>query len=182
MRYTHGLTNSAEYRVWASMIQRCQNPKSQRFSSYGGRGISVCERWQKFEGFFADMGVRPSPEFSIDRIDNDEGYSKENCRWATRSQQQKNKTIYNGQNLKRGSDHWTHSEKEKAKKIAEANIRKAHKSGEENSNAKATYQLADQIRNFKLKNPGLTMAEIGNVFGLGRETVRKIVRGISWVS
>jgi len=88
---THGLSNSKEYRIWWAMIQRCRNPKHARFHRYGGRGITVCARWKRFELFYSDMGKRPSRSLSIDRMNNSLGYYPSNCRWATRSQQQKNK-------------------------------------------------------------------------------------------
>lgn len=72
------------------MIQRCANPKNIAYPYYGGRGITVCARWQSFPNFLEDMGERP-PGTTIDRRDNEKGYSKDNCRWATRQEQDGNK-------------------------------------------------------------------------------------------
>ncbi len=91
---THGHTvnrkKTAEYQTWLGMWQRCGNPRSTNFKNYGGRGIKVCERWQKFENFIADMGRRPSAEHSIERKDHDGDYCSENCVWATRVEQNNN--------------------------------------------------------------------------------------------
>lgn len=89
-----GGVTTAEYRAWHSMISRCCNPNAENFQNYGGRGIIVCNRWlESFNNFYADMGDRPSPSHSLDRIDNNKGYYKDNCRWATCGVQQLNKRI-----------------------------------------------------------------------------------------
>lgn len=78
------------HRSWSAMLARCRQNNHISYPNYGGRGISVCNRWLRFENFLADMGERPEGT-SIDRIDNDGNYGPDNCRWATRSQQQRNK-------------------------------------------------------------------------------------------
>lgn len=86
----HGMAGSRTYVSWHSMVQRCTNPNYTSFETYGGRGITVCEKWKTFDGFYEDMGVRP-PSLTLERRDVNKGYSKENCYWATMKQQGNNR-------------------------------------------------------------------------------------------
>jgi hypothetical protein len=89
---THGMRKRNEYAIWTSMKQRCLNPAHRHYASYGGRGITVCQRWQdSFEAFLADVGPRPSKAHTLDRIDNDRGYEPDNVAWRTRTEQAQNR-------------------------------------------------------------------------------------------
>lgn len=90
----HGMYHTPEYKVWAAMIQRCSNIKSAGYKNYGGRGISVCEEWLSFNNFIADMGARTTPKHTLERVDNNAGYNKDNCIWATRTMQSINTRTY----------------------------------------------------------------------------------------
>lgn len=87
----HTGTPPRTYNSWRNMKARCQNPKNHKYPIYGGRGITVCDNWQTFAGFYADMGDCPD-DHSIDRIDNDGNYEPGNCRWATVEQQMSNQS------------------------------------------------------------------------------------------
>lgn len=86
---THKLYGSKTYATWRGIIQRCNNPNANGYNRYGGRGITICDRWLDFKLFLLDMGERLTGK-SLDRIDNNSGYYKENCRWVTQSEQMQN--------------------------------------------------------------------------------------------
>lgn len=87
---SHSSTSSSTYITWQSMKSRCQNPNNPDYPRYGGRGVVVCERWQVYQNFLDDMGPRPDGH-TLDRRENDKGYDKENCRWASAKEQARNR-------------------------------------------------------------------------------------------
>ena len=91
--------SSSEYNSWHQMKQRCLNPNDKRYDDYGGRGIKICERWLDFNNFLEDMGVKPSPKHSIDRIDVDGDYEPSNCKWSDDYEQQRNIRVHKNNKL-----------------------------------------------------------------------------------
>jgi hypothetical protein len=108
---THGQSKTPTYNVWSGMRKRCENPNEKSYVNYGGRGIKVCERWQKFENFLADMGERPSPQHEIDRINNDGDYKPGNVRWIDdgKAQARNRRKQKNASSRFRGVDWWNNS-------------------------------------------------------------------------
>ena len=87
---THGLSNTRQYHIWENMVARCTNPESSGYPTYGGNGVILCGRWKKFANFWDDMKYGYQEHLTLDRIDVKGGYSKDNCRWATKTQQSRN--------------------------------------------------------------------------------------------
>jgi hypothetical protein len=88
----HGMSNTPEYSAWCNIKKRCYDPSSKYYEHYGGRGIKVCDRWRySFSNFYEDLGLRPSKDYSLDRINNNGNYEPSNCRWATKYTQVNNK-------------------------------------------------------------------------------------------
>lgn len=94
MNVRHGMYKSPLYRSWRSMVVRCTNPNATSYKYYGAIGVAVCERWKRFQNFYADMGDRPEGS-TLDRIDSTKGYEPTNCRWASKKQQARNRRTNN---------------------------------------------------------------------------------------
>ena len=194
MTRTHEMTGTSTYRSWAAMKTRCSNPNCKDYPRYGGRGISYCAAWEDFEAFYADMGEKPDG-MTLDRIDYDKGYSPENCRWATDTEQQQNKStnvwlVYGGQRMIL-SDWAKHlgipietlrNRLSRTDDLHDAfygewSHRTAHH-GVDNVNAKLTPEAVMEIR--EMIAAGEKQKDVANKFGVHRDTIRRATNGSGW--
>jgi len=185
-----------EYFAWMGMKNRCLNPKAQGFRYWGGRGIKICDRWMVYENFLEDMGPRPTPKHSLDRINNNGDYEPSNCRWATIDEQNRNKRTniwmtFRGKTmlpidwskelgicietlegrLRRG---WSHEKTLSTPVLDHSEVSR----GESNGRAKLTEKDVSTIRD--LLNTGLSQREIGERFGVTQVMVSRIKLRIAW--
>jgi transposase len=192
---THGLRKRPEYPIWNGMKQRCHNPNYKAFERYGARGIVVCQEWRdSFARFFEDMGPRPTPAHSIERIDNDGPYEPGNCRWATLDEQANNKR----RTIKVGGKTITEIAQETGldKKTIRARFYQGNterilspetlrrkdiatlNKGESNGQAKLTE--ADVLAILAERAGGKQMKDIAPMFGISKSLVSAICTGKRW--
>ncbi|HMI94452.1 MAG TPA: hypothetical protein VK509_23930 [Polyangiales bacterium] len=185
---THGLSRRfrAEYLVWKGMRSRCANPTNPAFPRYGGRGVRVCERWDSFENFIADMGARPADRESIERKDNDGHYEPSNCVWATRREQNRNqrrtRRVTVDGSTKSAAD-WEDAAGLQRKRVcarldagwpAQDAVRRP---------AMARSKLSPDQRQAIVDAfgaGGVSMRALGKRFGVHNTTIRSLVQGKSW--
>lgn len=175
---THGMSKTQIYVLWEGMIRRCSNPGHERFASYGGRGISVCERWKDFKNFFEDMGQNPVG-MTLDRIDNNLGYSPENCRWATHTQQARNKSnnaflTYQGRTLCHAE--WA-EELGVSQGILSARVRRGWS---DERVIKTPIRGGGGDKKVTFKGKTLSLSEWSRLTGINRATIRNRIRHRGW--
>lgn len=169
----HGGYKHPLYAIWNSMMQRCYNPKNKSYLNYGGRGIDVCDRWHDFNAFVADMKLKPKGK-SMDRINNDLGYSPENCRWADTLMQANNKTTNNCAVI--DGEKLTLSQISRDKNIRFTTLHdRIYKSGMTLSEAINT-PLATPMKHCVGNGLYMTVSEIAKIVGTKKETINVRIR------
>ena len=155
---THGMSDTPTYQSWEGLKQRCSNPKDKKWKYYGGRGISFCARWDKFENFLSDMGVKPEG-LTIDRINNDGNYCPGNCQWATYKQQANNQ---------RRPKHIVHTK-------SRTERRKNH------NNIRLSEEKVKFIRDSIANNDKISIKQFSLEFNVAPRTIRDVINGVSWL-
>ena len=162
-RFRHGLAGSPEHRSWTSAIGRCYNKTNPAYPRYGGRGIRMCLRWREsFLAFLGDMGPKPSPSHSIDRINNDGNYEPSNCRWATKSEQARNRK----DSYVRGDEHYARVRPEVLAR------------GSRVGTSKLTEKIVANIK--RELAAGKNQSETARRFRISVSTVHLIAKGVTW--
>lgn len=180
---THGGTGTKEYRIWNGMKARCLNPTDTAYKYYGGRGITISEEWNDFTVFLSDMGPIPSARHTLERINNDIGYGKHNCRWATMKEQLRNRS--NNHKLTLNGETHCITEWSEILGIKVQTIHQRIRSGHniENILSKTNSLYRKRIRNnhiLELNGEKLCIAEWSDRVGISRETIcRRIKDGWS---
>ena len=187
LKETHKLSKTLEYSSWCSIKERCYNKNSKHYCNYGGRGILMSDEWfNSPEQFIKDMGLKPSKEYSIERIDNNGNYCKENCKWATRKEQQNNRRVtikvYYNNEIKSLID-WC-EDLNINYKMVESRIRRGwdYKKALETPQKHETKKLnEEQVREIKkLSLEGLNYKQIASMFNVDPTNIGHIMRGKCW--
>lgn len=186
----HGMSTSPEYNIWRHIIRRCYSPTATAYPRYGAKGVRVCDKWRAgFVNFYNDMGPRPSPKHSIDRIENSKGYEPGNCRWATRKEQSINRSnvkramgakevILCVENEKRGMKRGRLTERlrrDPGRDPLDNEQWRIGQRGEANCNAKLNSAQVAEIRAGEFSTK-----ELATKFGISTARVRQIKRGVGW--
>lgn len=182
MRYsrrTHGMSKTPLFKVWSSMRERCRNPKCPQYPNYGGRGITICERWQTFEAFFQDMHEGYAAGLMLDRIDNDGPYSPENCRWASRIVSENNKR--SNHRLTLNNETHTIAEWARIKGLTPSALQQRIASGLTIQDAltqppRIRKLSAETVREIRALEGKFSQHAIGRMYGLYQSEVRRIFR------
>lgn len=152
-------SNNYLYTAWLGMVRRCTKPTHPAWNDYGGRGISVCTRWNRFEAFVQDMGERPTDGHTLDRRDNNSGYSPDNCRWATMAEQAKNRRKPRSRHDAIRVDGLTLSEFSKLHGINHSTLRRRYRDGKRGRDLLAPDLRDGSHWRGKRRNPDGTMMD-----------------------